>query len=228
MYRYLSAIGTLLLVLYMGCAEGPAWKTGKYVPWVQQKWRAEEQLADTLFARKRMLSEELSSARRGSVQSQIQLATKLREIVQRDTVSLMRIHAVELLGQLNNAESVAALELASKDPDTRVRMAAIWAWRSYPPETAAFQLQEILGSDTNVDVRLEAIRTLGQIGHPAGTKALAHALTDANPAIQYRATEALASITGAKIGSDVGAWQNYLSTQSPDRLATPDNFSNQR
>lgn len=208
------------LALFLGCSEGPFWTTGKYVPWVRQKWEAEEQAVDTLLSRKEALANELRNA--STLQSQTEFAKKLGEIVQRDPVLLMRVYAVEQLGQMDNAESRRALQLASRDRESRVRMQAIRSWVSYAPEIAVPQLQEIIGTDDNVDVRLMAISALGSLAHPSATRQLALALEDANPAIQLRATESLAKVTGENFGPNVQAWQDYLRTASSAGVTTTD------
>ena len=204
----------------LGCAEGPLWQTGSYNPWVREKWEAEEQIADTLIKRKRSMTSMVQTAANSSTSIQENAVKQLSESIQRDPVLLIRIHAVELLGQLNTAEAASALKLASKDPDSRVRNAAINAWKSMPTSVAVGQLQEILGSDTDVDVRLNATEALGDLPVPEAAQALSLALSDTNPAVQLRATESLQQITGEQIGADVAAWQTYLGNSSSQQSAT--------
>ena len=215
-----AAILTFAFLIIVGCSEGPFWQTGSYVPWVREKWNAEEQIADTLYERKRVLNELVATAKTGSESEQSAAAEKLGEIVQRDQILLMRLHAVQLLGHLNNPTAIQALRQASTHPDSEVRIASIRGWASLPANVAILPLQEIVGSDTNVDVRLAATKALGGFQDPSATNALSLALTDNNPAIQLRATEALDKITGQQIGPNVAAWQTFLKGQPTEGQST--------
>lgn len=210
---------TFALLIILGCSEGPLWQTGSYVPWVRDKWNAEEQIADTLNERKRRLNDMVAAVANGPEAQQTKVAQELGTIVHRDPILLMRLHAVQLLGHLNNPAAIQALGEASTHPDSQVRIAAIGGWSTMPAQVAIRPLQEIVGSDTNVDVRLAATKALGQLNDPAAANALSLALTDSNPAIQLRATEALDKITGQQIGPNVAAWQTFLQGQSTERVA---------
>lgn len=216
----------ILIVFLVGCAEGPLWQTGSFVPWVKAKWSAEEQLADTFFKRKRELSQLVQSA--DSVARQNEAAIRLREIVQKEPILLLRLHAVELLGKLPTIEAANSLGIAGKDPDSKIRTAAARSLQSIPSELAVPILQEIIGSDIDIDVRLAATKSLGTFSSPKAMNALSVALTDTDPAIQYSATEALDKITGQKIGADVAAWQAFLTNAATDRTATNSSQANIR
>ncbi len=211
--RIATALAFTCLLLW-GCAEGPLWRTGSYVPWAREKWQAEEEIAQTSFERKRQLNEIVESARAGTTTDKSDAASQLAEVIQRDPVLLMRLHAVALLGQLDSPRAIETLKLASRDSDSRVRLAAVNGWQSQPAAIAVGQLQEIIGSDTDVDVRLAATRALGEFSGQDAVNALSLALTDSNPAIQFLATESLEKITGEKIGVDVAAWQSFIAAQS--------------
>ncbi len=200
----------LLISVQLGCSEGPFWRTGRLSPWAREKWQAEEQIADTLFERKRQMNEMVSIAHTADAETRQQAVSRLHEIVLRDQVLLLRLYAVQLLGQIDCPESIAALRDASKDPDPDVRIAAVKSWQKLPADTAISELQEIIASDTHIDVRVAATTALGQFSGTKAIRALSYALTDSNPALQVRATESLARVTGENIGVDVAAWQNYI------------------
>lgn len=213
-----TGLPLLLLIIFLtGCAEGPLWQTGSLAPWVRAKWTAEEQLADTYFSRQRELNELVTAAQTTDLKNAA--AVKLGEIIQKDPVLLLRLHAVELLGQIPTRESAKSLGIASKDPDSTIRSAAARSLKMLPDELAVPILQEINGSDTDVDVRLAATKSLASFNSAAAIDALSIALTDTNPAIQYSATQSLGKITGQDIGADVVEWQNYLSNITTQRTA---------
>ena len=222
MSRWILALILCVSAFVAGCAEGLFWKAGHYSPWAREKWESEDQQVDTLFARKRQLNELVERAQQAPAAERDKAAMQLKEIVHRDPIILVRLHAVGLLPEIPSTESIEALKLASRDPDSRVRKAAIDAWSKIQGPVSIAQLQEFIGSDTDVDVRLHATKALGTFDDPSAANALSLALTDTNPAIQFRATESLEKVTGEKIGADVAAWQNYLDDQNRQSTASLD------
>ena len=211
---------TSLICLLAGCAEGPLWKTGHWNPMARDKWLAEEQIADTLFVRKREMNSLAEVAKTGSASAKANAVEKLKQTVRRDPVLLMRLHAVRLLGEIQSPESVAALRDAGKDPDAEVRIAAVKSWQSMGGDAAIAELQGIILADTNFDVRMAATRALGSFTGAKAARALSHSLTDRNPALQLRATESLARVTGEDFGPNVADWQNYIGqVAAPTRMA---------
>ncbi len=208
-------IPTILLVVaavvICGCAEGQFWQTGKYAPWVQEKWAAEEKIADTLFARKRRMSAAVESVLNAPVERQQEVATKLSDVVLRDPVLLLRLHALKLITSLNCPKTLETLTISSSDPSSDIRIATVKALQTVGSNDALFQLQEVLANDTDDDVRLAATRALSSFRSQQSVKALGIALADRNPALQISATESLAAVTGnIEIGRDVVAWRNYV------------------
>ena len=211
--------------LFTGCAEGPLWQVGHYSPWARDKWAAEEQIADTLFARKNEMNGWVETAVNGSYEQKEAAAEKLFQTLHQDKILLLRLHAVKLLGQLDSPKAIETLKSASRDAMPDVRIASIQSWSRMPSEVAVPQLQDIILSDTNIDVRLAATRALSNFTGSQTVQALASALNDSDPAIQVRATESLAAVTGESIGRDVSAWQDYVARsfsgtgESIDRMA---------
>jgi HEAT repeat protein len=96
-----------------------------------------------------------------------------------------------------------------------------------PSGHAVPQLQEIIGSDTNVDVRLSATKALGNFSGRQAVSAISLALNDSDPALQLRAMESLASASGENLGLNVGAWKNYVARVAPE-MPAPANGSQTR
>jgi hypothetical protein len=198
-------------LLVSGCAEGPLWQSGKYAPWSRNKWAEEEKIADTLFVKKQRMTESTEAVLNAPVEQRQKVAEELGEIVHRDPVLLLRLHGVKLCGQLNCPAAIQTLEDASRDYNSDIRVAAIKAWEKMPTDVAIPQLQEMIGSDTNIDVRLAATRALGNFSGVKAVQALSLALNDADPALQVRAADSLQNATGESFGRDVIAWQDYVS-----------------
>ena len=217
--KYRFAISTLLAVFALsifGCAEGAFWQTGKYAPWVRKKWEAEEQIADTLFARKKRMTEAVASVAGSAVESQQQVASKLSEVILRDPILLLRLHAIKLITSLDCPKTTETLLIAANDPSSDIRIATVKALERIPGDESIYQLQEIMANDTVDDVRIAATRALGNCQGQTSVRALSLALEDRNPALQISATESLMRATGQQsIGRDVGAWQNYVRQAAP-------------
>ena len=220
--RYTLLLAAILsMYQFSGCSEGPLWRSGKYSPWVRNKWAEEEKIADTLFTRKRRMESVVQNALNGPINVQEDAAQALSDIVFRDKVLLMRLHAVRLLGQLKNSPTaVETLTKASSDNDRDIRLAAIDSWKTLGTDAAIPQLQEIIGSDTDIDVRLSATEALGHFPGRASVGALALSLNDRNPALQVRATESLRKVTGESLGRNVVAWQEYVKNVAPQNILT--------
>jgi HEAT repeat protein len=60
-----------------------------------------------------------------------------------------------------------------------------------------------------IDVRLRALRELGELGDKEAVPVLAKALEDSDPAVQYRAVGALKKVSGRDLGDDVNKWREW-------------------
>ena len=132
---------------------------------------------------------------------------------------LLRLHAVNLAPQLQCPAALGALKEASTDSSSDIRIAAVRAFESLPPDQAVPQLQEIIGSDTNVDVRLSATKALGKFSGRQAVQAISLALNDSDPALQLRAMESLSSASGENLGLSVGAWKEYVARVAPPSIS---------
>ncbi len=208
-----------MCVSLTGCAEGRLWRTGQYVPWAQNKWIEEEKIADTLFVKKREMREQVEFAINGTQQDQQNAAKFLAEIVRRDSILLHRIYAVKLLGQLDCPASLKALQEATEDSNSEIRIAAIGSLEQLPADNSLPRLQEILMDDTNTDVRLAAARAIGEFSGEQAITAVAVALDDQDPALQRRVMQSLEKISGEPLGIDLVAWEKYVKATTSDSIS---------
>ncbi|MDG1510857.1 MAG: HEAT repeat domain-containing protein [Mariniblastus sp.] len=208
-----------MCVSLTGCAEGVLWRTGQYVPWAQNKWIEEEKIADTLFVKKREMRERVEFAINGTQQDQQNAAKFLAEIVRRNSILLHRIYAVKLLGQLDCPASLQALQEATENSNSEIRIAAIGSLEQLPADESLPRLQEILMDDSNTDVRLAAARAIGEFSGEQAIAAVAVALDDQDPALQRRVMQSLEKISGEPLGIDLVAWEQYVKATTSDRIA---------
>lgn len=198
------------LALIAGCAEGPLWRTGYLSPRVRQQWEDEERIAASLFARREELAETTELALAGGQQEQVAAAKRLAETITRDPIVLVREEAVHQLGRLAIPEALQGLQVAAADRDPSVRMAAVKALSQRSDPASAAQLIKISQSDPELNIQIAATGGLANHAGPGVVEALGSALRHSSPAMQLRAAEALASVTGEEFGVDIQAWQAYV------------------
>lgn len=185
-------------------------------PWVRSEWEAEAQVADSLFSRKAEMTQAVAAVSGSAVESQQQVANQLSEVILRDPILLLRLHALKLISTLDCPKTSETLNIATSDPSSDIRIAAVKALQQFPNSESVYQLQEIVANDSDDDVRLAAARALGNIPGQSSVRALGVALNDRNPALQITATEALMRVTGQpSIGRNVVAWQDYVQQVAP-------------
>ncbi|MFT5300212.1 MAG: hypothetical protein ACI87E_000223 [Mariniblastus sp.] len=219
-----QAFSTLALIILglccVGCAEGPFWRTGKLSPWAQNKWAAEELVADTYASRKRKMTESVEAVINAPVEDQQRVALDLAEVLHRDQILMLRLYSVRMLGKLNCPAAVEALVDASQDHTSDIRIESIKAIENLTADIAIPHLQKMIGSDTDIDVRLAATRALGSFSGRKAIAAISLALDDRDPALQLRAAESLQNVTGEQLGPDIAAWQQFVKNTVPDMQTT--------
>ena len=217
-FRILAALAISLAFCWgVGCTKdqfgNSQWLTP---PWVRSEWEAEAQIADSLFSRKAEMTRAVASVSGGTVESQQQVATQLSEVILRDPILLLRLHALKLISTLDCPKTAETLNIATSDPSSDIRIGAVKALEQFPTSESIYQLQEVVANDSDDDVRLAATRALGNLPGQSSVRALGVALNDRNPALQITATESLMRVTGQpSIGRDVVAWQNYVQQVAP-------------
>ena len=77
-------------------------------------------------------------------------------------------------------------------------------------------LAEALSGDTSVDVRIAATQALGEMRDPQAVPLLAVALEDPDPALQFRAVQAMRLASGKDLGNDVNLWRQYAKNPDPN------------
>lgn len=214
----------MFLNITTGCVKGPLWRSGYVSPWARQRWAEEEQLAASLFSKRDDMQAIVATAVKGTDADRRQAALQLAHIAQTDPVLLVRIDAIQLLGELDAPEARSALMAAAQDSQSDVRMAAVNACsKNTNPESIQI-LQQIIGGDSDIDVRLAAARVLKNYRGPEAIQALALAVEDPNPALQLRGADSLQAVTDKDFGHDVVAWRDYVrqnTRQSPTVTPIP-------
>jgi HEAT repeat protein len=147
--------------------------------------------------------------------SKEQKSAELAAAAQSETDALIRGEIFRTLGAFNTISSSTALYAGLQDSDPEIRIACCDAWGKRGGADAAKVLGEILREDESEDVKLAAARALGEIKDQAAVLALAPALDDGSPAMQWRAVRSLEKVTGKYYGEDVNAWRTYVQGGKP-------------
>lgn len=213
-FRRFLLLCSLALPALSGCAELGLQAMN---PWVQRRWAQEEkQYGKTLLSRAEEIRDLRRQASRLSPSEREQASQNLVAILKNEKNVPLRIEATKALGAFATPAATAALRAAQADGNSKIRIAACQAWEQRGDGEAVNSLAAIIGSDTDVDVRLAAARGLGKFQNPTAVRALGTALDDSNnPQLQYRAVESLKTASGRDYGSNLTAWRQYAQGEDP-------------
>ncbi len=209
------------LLLPAGCADGPLFYVVSLSPSRRQEWAADERYEPTLHRQLDEVHSVRDTAGSMTVAEQKHWAHEMKYLLETQQSPLLRAAAVDALAELAVPEADSGLALALKDKDPTVRIAACRAWAQHGGKQAIEHLAEMLGSDTNLDVRLAAAKALGRFKDPTAYEALGLALDDSDPALQYRAVESLKEASGRDFGNDLDAWRRLARGENPGPDTTP-------
>ncbi len=207
-----SPVGLLLCVAagaLAGCTTLEA--LSNWTAWTQQE-SAPLETPDQRVQRLKQLGAE---APWWPAERQRALAAQLAQQLAKEPDPLVRRQMVHTLGRLQGPESQAALHQALRDPEVQVQVEAVWAWARQGSQAALPVLTQLLSQpQVPLDVRLAAVRALGELKDPQAVPVLARLLDDPDPAIQYRTVRSLEQITGKYYGEDVNQWKRALAGEA--------------
>ena len=138
------------------------------------------------------------------------LAQQLTDTIANDADSLVRRAAIRLLAQLPDEFALPGMREAAQNSDHVVRQLAIEGWSERITDEAVSVLTGALRNDGHLDVQLAAAKGLANFNSSTVIQALSTALEYQDPAIQFRAAQSLAQVTGQNLGTDITAWQRFL------------------
>lgn len=198
-----------------GCADGPVPEMRYLNPWIREQWAEDEKHGPTFHTRVARLKDLRAQGPRLSPEERDRIASELAAILREERSNTMRMEIIRTLSAYPSPSSFAVVEAALADADPKVRVIAcntMGAWQT--PEALA-ALSNVVGSDSDLDVRIAATRSLQNFNDPAATKALSIALDDNDPALQRVAMQSLRTTTGRDYGNSVPAWREYLAGGDP-------------
>ena len=221
-YRLTIVAYGSLLVCGTGCADSnftvpSIWQEGddraelaKYGPTAGQRIEELQKLAKEASGYSPALQEQMSQ--------------DLGRRMQSERNPLVRAELIRTLANYQTQSARSVLTAALKDPDPKVRTACCEAWGELGGAESVQLLGGLVAADTDIDVRLAAVRALGASSDPGAIAAVGPALEDPDPALQFLAVQSLHSVSGENLGNDVNAWRQFVqarqqSTEPPSSIA---------
>ncbi len=193
----------LSIPLLAGCAGWAPWKNN------EKAARNAELYGPTANQRIKTMQEDAKTARAASQERQIEFTQKLTRNVLEEHDARVRAEIVAVAAGFDTASAIAICKGALQDPDERVRMKACEVWEKRGGNEAVELLANRYRTDRELDVRLRALRMLGELQDKTAIPVLAEALEDPDPAVQYRAVSALKQVSGRDLGDDVNTWREW-------------------
>jgi len=142
---------------------------------------------------------------------QEQLSTQLAAAFGEEPDPAIRAEIARAAAGYRTEAAAALLRTALGDPVADVRIAGCRALGQRPGDAEAVTLLSgVLAADMDTDVRMAAVAALGETGDRTAIPALGEALEDRDPAMQYRAVQALRQVSGEDLGNDVNQWRQYV------------------
>lgn len=197
------------LAVVAACLPLSGCKTWKKLTASGQTLAEERKYGPTADQRIEELAADAKKAKAGSHADQVEFTRKLAEEVLQEHDARVRCVILDTVTEFETPAAKAICSGALEDPDERVRMAACTAWRKRGGSEAVEQLATRYRTDREIDVRLRALRELGELGDKEAVPVLAKALEDSDPAVQYRAVGALKKVSGRDLGDDVNKWREW-------------------
>jgi HEAT repeat protein len=152
---------------------------------------------------------------------QRQITDELARQMQVEPDPIVRQAVVRAIAEFRTPIVQQVLEAGLSDEDQAVRIACCQALGERAETVSIKSLASSLRTDEDVDVRLAAAEALGKIKSPEAAQALAVALDDRDPAMQYAGVQSVKSITGQDYGPDVQAWRQVVAGGTPPPTEVP-------
>jgi HEAT repeat protein len=160
----------------------------------------------------------------GDDSSSDEITEILRLALTAETDPQLRIAVLSALAKLHSPKAIAAIAGATKDKETAVRVTACRLLGQSGARNAADQLDELLISDSSLDVRLAAAEALGNLPSRKAALALLEGVDDPDVAIRFRCRESLKKLTGTDHAADLTDWRKEIQTanfEEPTRRTRP-------
>lgn len=149
-------------------------------------------------------------------EGQQEACAQLAQQIQSEPDPIVRSAIQQAAAELQTPLASQMLIAGLSDESTTVRTTCCRELGRRGDAAAIDKLAAAVRTDDDFDVRVAAVDALGQIKTDASVVALAAALKDRDPAMQYAGVQAMRGASGQELGNDVQAWRQYAdSLQAP-------------
>ncbi len=201
-------LATLMLT---GCASWNPWSRR------EKSVRDQEKYGFTADTRIKKLAERSKTVKSESDQNQQDFTQDLVRMMLEEHDPRVRSKILETAAEYDTAAATAICTGAMQDPNEVVRIRACNVWAKRGGAEAVQLLATRFQTDADLDVRLRALKMLGELKDKQAIPVLARALEDGDPAVQYRAVASLKQVSGRDLGNDVTAWRAWAADPAADR-----------
>ncbi len=193
----------LATLMVTGCASWSPWKRQ------EKAARDQEKYGFTADTRIKKLAERSKVVKSESVEKRMEFTQDLVRMMLEEHDPRVRGKILETAAEFDTAAATAICKGAMQDPSDSVRIRACDVWAKRGGEEAVQLLATRFQTDADLDVRLRALKMLGELKDKQAIPVLARALEDTDPAVQYRAVASLKQVSGRDLGNDVNAWREW-------------------
>ncbi len=202
--RFRGVVLVLLASLMLtGCASWSPWSRR------DKSVRDQEKYGFTADTRIKKLAERSKTVKSESTQNQQEFTQDLVRMMLEEHDPRVRSKILETAAEYDTAAATAICTGAMQDPNEMVRLRACDVWAKRGGAEAVQLLATRFQTDADLDVRLRALKMLGELKDKQAIPVLARALEDGDPAVQYRAVASLKQVSGRDLGNDVNAWREW-------------------
>ncbi|QDT00305.1 HEAT repeat domain-containing protein [Adhaeretor mobilis] len=154
-------------------------------------------------------------AEKSDAQQQCEYCEQLATQIQTEPDPIVRRTIQETIAKFDQplAERVLLAGLQDDDADVRVACCRKLGERGKPAAVKA--LSTLVTEAEEIDVQLAAVDALGKIKSPESIQAIALALENRDPAMQYAGVQAMQQVSDENLGNDVAAWRAFAASKLP-------------
>jgi HEAT repeat protein len=214
-----------VILIGLGATTGGCSSTQARPNWMRNMVFWEERESDPRFKgptpaeQIELLRKQIVQAPKLPPEEQNALAQQMNEAFKNESDPLLRREYVRVCAGCASPAAGETLTLALADSEPDIREIACDAWAKHGGPQAIPKLSDTMKHDADLNVRLASVRALAKIGGSDAISAVAPALEDESPAMQYRAVQALREMTGKDFGDNANAWREYLRGGSPPEIS---------
>jgi HEAT repeat protein len=146
---------------------------------------------------------------------QLAMCEELAQQIRTEPDPIVRRAIQEAAAEFQTPLASAMLVAGLNDEDRGVRTACCRLLGQRRDPAGVTPLGRIVAADADAEVRMAAIDALGKYKSRDAVVALASAVKDRDPAMQYAGVQAMKDASGEDLGNDVADWRAYAEQLAP-------------